>query len=216
MTTLELTPTLAKLSHADRLAAAAATTAAARAQVDTHEALAEEVRRLKLAAAAGDLDEIQAADLVAKAERVRIGEITETRRRKALDDALAAEVRVALDVLAELGAQVESLAKEAATAADLLTAALVDPAAAAIRSDTASAYQRDRGRGMVEVFMPGVFPASTLAEKIHSASITTWGRSHIPATAREIVQSFDSDVKAIRSGINGLLAVHKAAAKVFG
>lgn len=202
-------------SPAARLAAAAAITAAARAQVDTHEGLAEEVRRLKLAAAAGDLDEIQAADLVAKAEGLRLADITLPRRKRALDDALAAEVRVALDVLAELGAQVEELATEAASAADALSGVLVDPAAQTIRGDTSAGHERDTGRCMVEQFFPGVFPAAVLADRIRDAATITWGNSHVPAAAMAIVQSFDSDVKAIRSGIDGLKAVNKAALKVF-
>lgn len=203
-------------SHRQALADAATVTAAARAQADAHEALAAEVREMKLAAGAGDLDEIQAAELVAKAEQVRIGEITAPRRKRALDDALAAEVRVSLDVLAELAAKVDSLVADAAAAADALTGALVDPAAAAIRSDTAAGYERDRGRCMVEQFFPGVFPAAVLAEKIRTAGTVTWGSSHVPAAAREIVQSFDSDVKAVRDGIDGLRAVHKVAVKNFG
>jgi len=203
-------------SHRQALADAAAVTAAARAQVDAHEALAAEVRALKLAAASGDLDEIQAAELVAKAEQARIGEITAPRRNRALDDALAAEVRVSLDVLADLARTVDGLTKEAAAAADALSGVLVDPAAQALRADTAAGYERDRGRCMVEQFFPGVFPASVLAEKIRTAAATTWGSAHVPAAAMAIVQSFDSDVKAVRDGIDGLRAIHKAAVKAFG
>ena len=211
-----ITTELPAPTHADRLAAAAEITAKAQAEVTRHDELAEEVRRLKLAAAAGDLDEIQAADLVAKAEKVRIGEITETRRRKALDDALAAEVAVALSVLAELAAKVDVLVADAATAADALSGVLVDPAAQTIRGDTSAGHERDTGRCMVEQFFPGLFPAAVLADRIRTASTVTWGSAHVPGEAMAIVQGFDSDVKAIRSGIDGLKAVHKAALKVFG
>lgn len=213
MTTLELTPTLAKLSHADRLAAAAASVAAARSHVDDHAALAADVADLKLRAAGGDLDDRGAAELLRKAEALRLAEITETRRRKALDDALAAEVRVALDVLAELGAQVESLATDAAQAADSLTAVLVDAAAREIRSDTAAGYERDRGRCMVEAFMPGVYGAAVLGDRIRTASTTTWGAGHVPAEAAAIVAGFDGEVAAIRSGTAMLRATLKAAQK---
>ncbi len=203
-------------SHRQALADAAAVTAAARAQVDAHEALAAEVREMKLAAAGGELDELQAVDLIAKAEQVRVGEIVLPRKQAALRDALAAEVAVALSVLTELAAKVAVLVADAANAADALTGALVDPAAAAIRADTTAGHERDTGRCIVEAYAPGVHPASVLAEKIRTAAATTWGSAHVPAAAMAIVQSFDSDAKAIRDGIDGLRAVHKAAVKAFG
>jgi hypothetical protein len=202
-------------SHRQALADAAAVTAAARAQVDAHEALAAEVRSLREAAAAGELDELQAVELIAKAEQVRVGEIVLPRKQAALRDALAADVAVALSVLAELAAKVAVLVADAATAADALSGVLVDPAAQSVRGDTSAGHERDTGRCMVEAYMPGVFPAAVLADKIRDAATVTWGNSHVPAAAMAIVQSFDSDVKAIRDGIDGLLAVHKMAVKNF-
>lgn len=200
-------------SHSDRLAAAAEITAKARHEIEQHEALAAIVNRMKAAAVAGELDDQGAADLVRQSEALRISEIVQPRRRKALDDALAAEVAVALEVLAELGAQVETLAKEAATAADLLTATLVDPAAQAVRSDTAAGYERDRGRCMVEAFMPGVYGAAVLADRIKTASTTTWGAGHVPAEAAAIAATFNAEVAAIKSGTAMLKATAKAALK---
>ena len=202
--------------HRQALADAATVTAAARAQVDVHEALAAEVRALKLAAENGELDELQAVDLIAKAEQVRVGEIVLPRKQAALRDALAAEVAVALSVLADLAAKAAVLVADAATAADALSGVLVDPAAQAVRGDTSAGHERDTGRCMVEAYMPGVFPAAVLADRIRTASNTSWGTGHVPAAAMAIVQSFDSDVKAIRDGIDGLRAIHKAAVKVFG
>ena len=203
-------------SHRQALADAATVTAAARAQVDVHEALAAKVCEMKLAGAAGDLDELQAVDLIAKAEQVRVGEIVLPRKQAALRDALAAEVKVALSVLAELAAKMAVLVADAATAADALSGVLVDPAAQAVRGDTTAGHERDTGRCMVEAYMPGVFPAALLADRIRDAATVTWGNSHVPAAAMAIVQSFDSDVKAVRDGIDGLRAIHKAAVKVFG
>ena len=200
-------------SHRQALADAATVTAAARAQVDVHEALAAKVCEMKLAGAAGDLDELQAVDLIAKAEQVRVGEIVLPRKQAALRDALAAEVKVALSVLAELAAKMAVLVADAATAADALSGVLVDPAAQAVRGDTTAGHERDTGRCMVEAYMPGVFPAALLADRIRTASNTSWGTGHVATEAALIVQSFDSNVKAIRDGIDGLLAVHKAAVK---
>lgn len=203
-------------THADRLAEAAASVAAARSHVDDHARLAAEVADLKLRAAGGDLDDQGAAELLRKSEALRLAEITLPRRNRALDDALAAEVAVGLEVLAELGAKVETLATDAAQAADALTAALVDPAAAAIRSDTAAGWDRDRGRSAVEAFMPGVYGASVLADRIKAASTTTWGAGHVAAEAREIAAGFDGEVAAIKSGIAMLRATLKAAQKALG
>jgi hypothetical protein len=203
-------------TQAERLAAAAEITATARHEIEQHEALAATVHRLKAAAVAGELDDAGAADLVAKAERVRVGGITAPRRARILDDALAAEVAVALDVLAELGRALEPIQSEAAAAADKLTAALVHPDAAAIRGDTTAGYERDRGRCMVEAYMPGVFPAAMLADRIRTASQTTWGSSHIPAQASEIVATFDRELVAIRKGTAALRAALRALEKAFG
>ena len=203
-------------SHRQALADAATVTASARAQVDVHEALAAKVCEMKLAAENGELDELQAVDLIAKAEQVRVGEIVLPRKQAALRDALAAEVAVALSVLADLAAKVAVLVADAATAADALSGVLVDPAAQAVRGDTSAGHERDTGRCMVESYMPGVFPAAVLADRIRTASNTSWGTGHVATEAALIVQSFDSNVKAIRDGIDGLLAVRKLAAKVFG
>jgi hypothetical protein len=203
-------------THADRLAEAAAITAKARSHVDDHAALAAEVDRLKTLAGEGELDDTGAGDFVKKAEALRISEIVLPRKQAALRDALAAEVAVALDVLAELAAKVDVLVADAATVADALSGVLVDPAAQAVRGDTSAGHERDTGRCMVEAYFPGVFPAAVLAERIRGASTVTWGNSHVPAAAMAIVQSFDSDAKAIRDSIDGLRAVHKAAVKAFG
>ena len=202
--------------HRQALADAATVTAAARAQVDAHEALAAEVCALKLAAENGELDELQAVDLIAKAEQVRVGEIVLPRKQAALRDALAAEVAVALSVLADLAAKAAVLVADAATAADALSGVLVDAAAQAVRGDTTAGHERDTGRCMVEQFFPAVWPASVLADKIRTASNTSWGTGHVATEAALIVQSFDSDVKAIRDGIDGLRAVYKAAVRAFG
>lgn len=212
MTTTEL-PTV---THSDRLKAAADRTAAARHEIEQHDALAAEVDRLKTSAAEGMLDDKQALDLVAKAERVRVGEITRPRRQRALDDALAHEVKVGLEVLAALSDALDPLEKDAADAADKLTEVLVDPAAAALPEDAMLPREVGIARCAIEKAMPGVYGAFVLRDRIRAASQTTWGSSHVAAEAREIVANFDHEVGAIRSGINGLLAVHKAAAKVFG
>lgn len=212
MTTTELpAPT-----HSDRLDAAAEITAKAQAEVTRHDDLVATVQRLKAAAVAGELDDAGAADLVKQSEILRISDIVLLRKQAVLRDAQAAEVAVSLEVLADLAEKVAGLAKDAAQAADSLTAALVDPAAQAIRSDTTAGYDRDRGRCMVEQFMPGVHGAAVLADRIKSASTTTWGALHIPSEAATIVATFDAELAAIRSGINGLLTIHKAAVKVFG
>jgi hypothetical protein len=205
--------TITTPTHADRLAAAAAITQKARHEIEIHEALAATVHRLKAAAVAGELDDAGAGQLVKEAEALRISEIVQPRRRKALDDATEAEVKVALDVLADLGAQVDELAKEAAQAADALSAALVDPAAAAIRGDTTAGYDRDRGRSAVEAFMPGVYGAAVLADRIRTASQTTFGAVHVPAEAAAIVAAFDAELAAIRSGTAMLKSILKAAQK---
>lgn len=207
MTTAEL-PT-----QADRLTAAAAATAAARQPIIEAEALAADVADLKLRAAGGDLDDQGAADLVAKSEKVRINSITAPRRQRALDDALAAEVAVALDVLAALSASLDPVQADAVQAADKLTEALIDPAAAVLDGDTVLARELGVARCSIERGMPGVYGASVLREKIDNGLRTSWGSSHVPATAREIVATFDAEVAAIRSGTAMLKATAKAALK---
>lgn len=204
------------LTHADRLAEAAVVTAKARQEIETHETLAATVHRLKAAAVANELDDLGAADLVKQSEALRISEIVLPRKQAVLRDAQAAEVAVSLEVLADLAEKVAGLAKDAAQAADSLTAALVDPAAAALDGDTVLARDLGVGRCSVEKAMPGVYPAERLAERIRTASITTWGALHIPGEAAAIVATFDAELAAIRSGINGLLTIHKTAVKVFG
>jgi hypothetical protein len=206
--------TITTATHADRLAEAAEITAKARQSITEADDLAADVADLKLRAAGGDLDDQGAAVLVAKSEKTRINDITAPRRQRALDDATEAEVKVALDVLADLGAQVDELAKEAAQAADALTAALVDPAAAAILGDTTAGYDRDRGRCAVEAFMPGVYGAAVLADRIRTASQTTWGAVHVPAAAAEIVASWEAEVQGIRAGTALLKAALRAVQKI--
>ena len=203
-------------SHADRLAAAAEITAKARHEIEQHEALAATVHRFKAAAVAGELDDAGAADLVRQSEALRISEIVFPRKQAVLRDAQSAEYAVAAEVLESLALALDPLAKEAAAAADALTAALVDPVAAAIRGDTSAGYERDRGRCMVEQFFPGVFGAAVLADRIKTASQTQWGAAHVPTEAREIVQVFDAELAAIRSGIAMVRATLKAAQRALG
>ena len=214
MTTAEL-PTAAATHH-ERLTEASAATAAARAPIDAHAELAARVSELKFQAASGDLTDEGAVELLQLSERHRLGEVTATRRLRALDDALAAEVKVALSVLADLAANVDVLVADAATAADALSGVLVDAAAQAVRGDTSAGHERDTGRCMVEQFFPAVWPAALLADRIRTASNTSWGTGHVATEAALIVQSFDSNAKAIRDGIDGLRAVYKAAVKAFG
>jgi len=207
---------LPTVTHSDRLAAAAAITAKARAEVDSHSSLAAEVDRLKTLATDGELDDAGAINLNTLSEKHRIAEITAPRRQRALDDALAHEVKESLAVLAELAAALEPVKAEAEQVADKLTAALVHPDAAAIRSDTTAGHERDTGRCIVESYMPGVFPAAVLAERIRTASQTTWGNRHVPAAAREILASWEAEVQGIKAGTAALKAALRALEKSFG
>jgi hypothetical protein len=201
-------------THADRLAAAAAITAKARQSITEADDLAAEVSKLKLAAAGGDLDDRGAAELVRLSEAARMADITKPRRVRILADSEAAEVKEALAVLSELGQALEPVKAEAEEVADKLTAALVHPDAAAIRGDTTAGHERDTGRCIVESFMPGVFPAAVLAERIRTASQTTWGNRHVPAVAAEILADFDRELVAIRKGIAALRAALRAVEKI--
>jgi hypothetical protein len=205
---------LPTVTHSDRLKAAAARTAAARQEVDEHSRLAAEVDRLKTLAADGELDDKGAADLVAKTEKVRIGEITAPRRQRALDDALAHEIKAGLEILSELSAALEPVQADAAAAADKLTEALVDPAAAALPEDTVLARELGVARCSVEKGMPGVFPAAMLAERIKTASTTTWGALHVPVEAAQIVATFDAELVGIRAGTAMLKATLKTVQKI--
>jgi hypothetical protein len=205
--------TITTATHAGRLADAAEITAKARSHVDDHAALAAEVDRLLTLAGDGELDDAGAADLVKKSEALRLAEITLPRRQRALDDATKAEVAVGLEVLAALSDALAPLEAEAAQAADLLTAALVDPAAAALDHDTVLARELGVARCSVERGMPGVFPAAMLSERLKAASTTTWGGAHVPVEAAQIVAAFDAELAAIRSGTAMLKSILKAAQK---
>jgi hypothetical protein len=200
-------------SNADRLAAAAAITAKARQSITEADDLAAEVSKLKLAAAGGDLDDRGAAELVRLSEAARMADITAPRRARILADSEAAEVKVGLEVLAALSDALAPVEADAAAAADLLTAALVDPAAAALEADIVLARELGVARCWVEKAMPGVYGASVLREKVDNGLRTSWGSSHVPATAREIVASFDTELAAIRSGTAMLKSILKAAQK---
>jgi len=200
-------------SHEDRLAAAAEITAKARQSITEAEALAADVADLKLRAAGGDLDDQGAAVLVAKSEKARINSITAPRRQRALDDATEAEVAVGLEVLKALSDALVPVEADAAQAADKLTEALVCPLAAALEEDTVLAREIGVARCSVERGMPGVYGASVLRERIKNASQTTWGAAHVPTEAREIVQVFDAELAAIRSGTAMLKATAKTALK---
>ena len=201
-------------SHSDRLAAAAATTAAARSHVDDHAALAAEVDRLKTLAGEGELDDAGAADFVKKSEALRLAEITLPRRQRALDDALAAEIKVGLEILTELGQALAPLEGEAEAAADRLTAALVDPAAAALEADIVLARELGVARCWVEKAAPGVYGASVLRERIKNAGQTSWGALHVPVEAAQIVATFDAELVGIKSGTAMLRATLKAVQKI--
>jgi hypothetical protein len=200
-------------SHRQALADAAAVTSAARSQVDAHEALAAEVRSLKLAAAGGELDELQAADLITKAEQVRVGEIVLPRKQAALRDAQAAELKAALAVLADLQVDAEALVQAADTAAESLMDAVLSPAAREIRCDTGEGFQRDRSRFLAGRTFCGVFEAAALALRIETAQRITFGSSHIPAEAARIVESYPAESSAIRHQVAALAAAAKAAKK---
>ncbi len=200
-------------SHSDKLAAAAEITAKARHEIETHEALAATVHRFKAAAVAGELDDAGAADLVRQSEALRLAEITLPRRKRAFADAEAAEIKVGLEILTELAAALDPVEADAAQAADKLTEALVCPLAAALEEDTVLAREIGVGRCSVERGMPGVYRAAVLQERLKNASTTTWGAAHVPTEAREIVQVFDSELAAIRSGTAMLRATLKAALK---
>jgi hypothetical protein len=201
-------------THAERLAAAAATTAAARSHVDDHAALAATVHRLQAAAVAGELDDTGAADLVKQSEALRISEIVLPRKQAVLRDALAAEYTVAAEVLESLALALDPLAKDAAAAADLLTAAMIHPAAAELRGDTGQGYHRDTGRTILEGYAHGVYPASMLAERIETARRTNFGAAHVPAAAREILASWEAEVQGIKAGTAALKAALRAVEKI--
>ena len=200
-------------SHSDRLAEAAAITAKARQSITEAEALAADVADLKLRAAGGDLDDQGAAVLVAKSEKARINDITAPRRQRALDDATEAEVAVGLAVIAALSDALAPIEADAAQAADKLTDALIDPAAAALEDDIVLARELGVARCWVEKAMPGVYGGSVLREKIDNGLRTSWSSAHVPATAREIVAGFDAELAAIRSGTVMLKGILKAALK---
>jgi hypothetical protein len=201
-------------SNADRLAAAAAVTSKARAEVDSHAALAAEVDRLKTLAGEGELDDAGAADLVKKSEALRVSEIVLPRKQAVLRDAQSAEYTVAAEVLESLALALDPLAKDAAAAADLLTAAMIHPAAAELRGDTGQGYHRDTGRTILEGYAHGVYPASMLAERIETARRTNFGAAHVPAAATEIVASWEAEVQGIRAGTALLKAALRAVQKI--
>ena len=200
-------------THADRLAEAAEITAKARQSITEAEALAADVADLKLRAAGGDLDDQGAAVLVAKSEKARINDITAPRRQRALDDAIEAEVAVGLEVLAALSDALALVEADAAQAADKLTEALIDPAAAALEDDIVLARELGVARCWVEKAMPGVYGGSVLREKIDNGLRTSWSSAHVPATAREIVAGWEGEVAAIKAGTVMLKGILKAALK---
>jgi hypothetical protein len=200
-------------THADRLAEAAEITAKARQSITEADDLAADVADLKLRAAGGDLDDQGAAVLVAKSEKARINDITAPRRQRALADAEAAEVKVGLEVLAALSDALAPLEADAAQAADLLTAALVDPAAAALEADIVLARELGVARCWVEKAMPGVYGASVVRERLKAAGQTSWGAGHVPVEAALIVSTFDAEVAGIKSGTAMLKSILKAAQK---
>lgn len=200
-------------SHADRLAEAAEITAKARHEVEQHESLAATVHRGKAAAVAGELDDAGAADLVRQSESLRLAEITLPRRKRALDDSLAAEVAVSLEVLAALSDALALVEADAAQAADKLTEALVCPLAAALEADIVLARELGVARCWVEKAMPGVYGGSVLREKIDNGLRTSWSSAHVPATAREIVAGWEGEVAAIKAGTVMLKGILKAALK---
>lgn len=201
-------------THSQTLAVAASITAAARSSLNDHQALAAEVARLKQAAAAGQLDETAAAEFLNKSEALRISFIVLPRKEASLRDALAEEGRAAVQVLTQLAAELEPLAADAAAAADALTAGLIDSAALELRGDRGAGYQRDTGRSIVESYFHGVFPAAALNERIQTALSASAGAAHVPAAAREIAASFDTEATAIRDGTAMLKAALKAALKL--
>ena len=158
------------------------------------------------------LDEAGAAELMRKAELHRLGEITQSRRERALADARAAEVVIALEVLRDLEAQLEPVEREAAAAADALTAALIHPAA--LSNDNEFSHYRDTGRTTVETFMHGTYPAKVLRERIIAMQSTSWGSNHIPRETAVIAASYDADVLAIKAGTATLKAALKAVQKI--
>ena len=201
-------------THSQTLAAAASITAAARSVINDHQSLAAEVARLKQAAAAGQLDETAAAEFLNKSEALRISFIVLPRKEASLRDALAEEGRAAVQVLTQLAAELEPLAADAAAAADALTAGLIHPAALELRGDRGAGYQRDTGRSIVESYFHGTFPAAALNERIQTALSASPGAVHVPAAAREIAASFDTEATAIRDGTAMLKAALKAALKL--
>ena len=205
--------TITTATHADRLAAAAAITQKARQSITEADDLAAEVSKLKLAAAGADLDDRGAGELVRLSEAARINDITAPRRARILADAEAAEVKVGLEVLAALSDALAPLEAEAAAAADLLTAALVDPAAAALEADIVLARELGVARCWVEKAAPGVYGASVVRERIKTASTTTWGGAQVPVEAAQIVATFDAEVAGIKSGTAMLKSILKAAQK---
>lgn len=200
-------------THSQTLAAAASITAAARSVINDHQDLAAEVAKLKQAAAAGQLDETAAAEFLIKSESLRISEIVLPRKEASLRDALAAEGRAAVQVLTQLSAELEPLAADAAAAADALTAGLIHPTALELRGDRADGHNRDVGRTIVESYFHGVYSASALNERIQTALSASPGAVHVPAAARDIAASFDTEATAIRDGTAMLKAALKAAQK---
>ena len=148
-----------------------------------------------------------------QSEALRLAEIVLPRRRKSLDDATEAEAAVGLEVLAALSDALAPLEAEAAQAADKLTEALIDPAAAALEDDIVLARELGVARCWVEKAMPGVYGASVIREKIDNGLRTSWGSAHVPATAREIVAGWEGEVAAIKAGTVMLKGILKAALK---
>jgi hypothetical protein len=198
-------------TNSTALDAAATTTAAALAQVEAHNNLGAEVKNLKLRAEAGELDEEGARELIRKAEKQRLAEITRSRHERALADALAAEVAAALNLLRDLESQLEPVEREAAAAADALTAALIHPAAS---GDNSTGNHRGTGRTIVESYFHGTYPAAILRERITTLSQTTWGTAHIPRETAIIAENFDTEIKAIQAGTATLRAALKALQKI--
>jgi hypothetical protein len=193
------------------LAAAAAASTTALAQVEALANLGTEVANLRRRAEAGELDEEGASELMRKTEQHRLGQITESRNKRTLADAQAAEVGVALKVLRDLESQLEPVEREAAAAADALTAALIHPAAA---GDDSTGHHRDTGRTIVETYFHGTYPAAMLRERITTLSQTTWGAAHIPREAAIVAAGFDTEILAIKTGTDTLRAALKAVQKI--
>lgn len=196
-----------------RLEDAAAATTAAQAAIDGHAATAAREAELQAAAEAGTITEAEAAELLDVAESRRKGDILGAGRHRRREDAFAAEVAAALEILRDLATEAELLVDAAEEAAGALTAALISPAAVALDPDRYEGQARDRALYGAARCWSGVAEADALLDRVRNAARTTWGTAHCPGEARDLLAVWPTATATIRAGIARINAAASAAAK---